>query len=75
MKKGRGAQYTAIGGIAFGCLLVGIGVVSLIAPDALAAGGYDGGIPTSISGTVLIIAGVGIAIPFAIELRRLLRKD
>ena len=75
-KKRRAAIATAIGGIAFGCLLVAVGAYSLITdPEGtLPAGSQGDGIPNLMSGSLLILAGVGIAVPFIIELRRLVRE-
>ena len=75
-KKRKGALLTSAGGIAFGCLLAIIGAVNVFAPGALTLGEYDGGgVPGWVSGSVLIVVGVGIAVPFAIEFRRSLRKE
>jgi len=73
-KKRRAAIATAIGGIAFGCILAAVGAVTLITdPVATVSGGSDG-IPNWISGPILILVGVGIVVPFVIELRRLVRE-
>lgn len=73
-KKRRAAIATAIGGIAFGCLLAIVGAVSLItAPEGTIPDSSEGGIPNWISGPLLILVGIGMLTPFAIELRRLLR--
>lgn len=74
-KKRRAAIATAIGGIAFGLLLVIVGTVSLISDPGATVSGGSNGIPTWISGPILILAGVGIAVPFVMELRRLLRES
>ena len=74
-KKRRAAIATAIGGIAFGCLLAIIGAVPLITdPEGTIPAGAQDGIPNWISGPILILVGVGIVVPFVIELRRLVRE-
>jgi len=76
MKQRRGPRLTAIGGIAFGCLLAISGAVSWVGdPMGTLPGRYGGGgFPNWISGPLLILLGIGIVIPFAIELRRLSRR-
>ena len=75
-KKRRAAIATALCGIAFGCLLAIIGTVSLITdPAATIPADSAGGIPNWISGPLLILVGIGMVIPFAVELRRLLRTE
>jgi TRAP-type C4-dicarboxylate transport system permease small subunit len=75
-KKRRAAIATAVCGIAFGCLLAIIGAVSVITdPAATIPADSAGGIPNWISGPLLILVGVGIAVPFVIELRRLVRES
>lgn len=77
MKSRRGDRLTAIGGIIFGCVLAMAGLVNwAIDPTGTIPGKHGGGgFPNWISGPMLILLGLGMVIPFAIELRRLSRKE
>lgn len=74
-KKRRAAIATAAGGVAFGFLLAIIGTVNLITDaGATNVDSSSNGIPNWISGPLLIVVGIGMVIPFSLELRRLLRE-